>query len=567
MRWFFIEPPARDVSLNSRTLQFVVLCGSAILILTGCASPDIGGPVAPRGATDTGILTLPSGRNYAVFPDELAYSGQGLYRWPDGRQYEGSFIAGKPEGMGASSRPDGDRYRGTWKEGLQHGHGEMDRADGSHYVGDFVAGVRAGDGVEQSSEGLYRGTWRDDLPHGTGEFHGHDGAAYAGDWTNGVRQGFGTFSDTRGNRYEGDWYGDMPSGFGVMHNANGSVYSGEWNLSKQHGYGQVISATGAVYEGTWVDGKRQGFGIATQPDGSRYEGEWLAGSRSGQGKESFADSSYHQGSWESNQPLGPGTRRDRTGITISGLWNADQLSSGLLRLPTGAEYAGPLLTDRNTVVQQGLLRWLQARAAANDPFAHFFLGTAFSDFDNPAPDPSRARQHFAVAAEAGVPDAEFRLAVMIIEDDPKRAIELLTRAASAHQAQASTLLGQYYLTGDRVPINVGAASDYLRAGSNAGDMTARNNLAWILATTYEPEIRNGEESLSLIRPLALQNDDWQHLDTLAAALAELGEFEQAIATQERAIEKASEVFGENSDPVAAMLNRLSYYQAGEPFRE
>jgi TPR repeat protein len=156
---------------------------------------------------------------------------------------------------------------------------------------------------------------------------------------------------------------------------------------------------------------------------------------------------------------------------------------------------------------------------------------------------------------------------MIVEDEPKHAIELLIRAASAHQAQANTLLGQYYLKGNRVPINVSAASDYLRAGSNAGDMTARNNLAWVLATTYQPEIRDGEESLSLIRPLALQHDDWQHLDTLAAAHAELGNFEKAIATQERAIEKASEVVGENSDPVSAMLNRLSHYQAGEPFRE
>ncbi len=568
MRWFFIALAQETGPLNSRALLPKVLCGLILSgLLSGCVSPELGGPTAPKGAVDAGILTLPSGRSYLVYPEQLAYTGQGLYLWPDGRQYQGGFVAGKPDGMGIATMANGDRYRGSWKDGLQNGHGELNRADGSHYVGDFVSGSREGSGVEQSAEGLYRGAWQNDLPHGSGQFHGIDGAAYEGQWSNGVREGFGSFTDTRGNRYEGDWYDDVPSGFGVMHNANGSVYEGEWHNSRQNGYGRVTTEAGAIYEGTWVNGKRQGFGIATRPDGSRYEGEWLEGNRSGQGKESFADGSYHQGSWEADQPLGEGTRQDRTGITISGLWNADQLDSGLLRLPTGPEYTGRLLKNHNREVHQELLGWLNSLAARNDPYAHFFLGTAYSDFDIPAPARSKATKHFAVAAEAGIPDGQFRLALLIAKESPGRAIELLISAAAADQAQANTLLGQYYLSGNGVPLNVITASRYLRAGSNAGDMTARNNLAWVLATTYETRIRDGAESLALIRPLALLHDDWQHLDTLAAAQAETGDFESAIATQQRAIEKASADPGDTGQSIVAMTNRLSYYRAGKPFRE
>ena len=293
----------------------------------------------------------------------------------------------------------------------------------------------------------------------------------------------------------------------------------------------------------------------------------MADSRSGQGKESFADGSYHEGAWELNQPLGPGTRRDRTGIVINGLWNADQLSSGLIRLPGGAEYAGRLLLNRNKEVHVGLLQWLNTQAANNDPYAHFFLGTVYSDFDKPSRDRKLATDHFRKAAEAGISDGQFRLALLIVKDDPKQAVELLKSAAEAKQAQASTLLGQYYLSGTLVPLNVRTAIRYLRSGSSAGDMGARNNLAWVLATAMDAGASNGTEALQLIKPLALQSDDWQHLDTLAAPYAELRNFPEAMETQQRAIDKATLVLGEESDPVAAMRNHLSYYQAGEPFRE
>jgi len=551
--------------LTLRALQRIALQGLILTgVLGGCVAPQIGGPTAPRDAADAGLLSLPSGRSFSVYPHELAYTGSGSYRWPDGREYQGEFATGAPEGIGAMTWPNGDSYRGTWHDGAQHGHGELTRADGSRYVGGFVSGLRVGEGVEQTGEGLYRGNWLDDLPNGEGTFDAADGARYQGHWRDGFRQGFGSYTDTLRNRYEGEWQGDVPDGFGVMNNANGSVYEGEWRDGKREGYGTVTTEAGVVFEGTWLDGRRHGFGVAERPDGSRYEGAWARGQREGSGRESYRDGSAHQGIWKADEPLGPGIRTDRTGIAIIGNWDGDQLSAGRIRLPSGAEYAGELLVERNTAVDSGLLAWLEAQAG--DPWAHFFLGTAYSDFNRPPPDLFTATGHFRIAAQAGIPDAQFRLALLIMAKSPALGMEWLEKAAAAGQAQANTLLGEYYLNGQWVQADLPMAVRHFRAASEAGDMTARNHLAWILATTRQPELRDGEASLALIRPLALLHGDWQHFDTLAAAYAATGDYQQAAAAELRAITDASQTIGEHSVEVSAMRERLDQYRAGKPIK-
>src|SRR5690606_23081772 len=103
------------------------------------------------------------------------------------------------------------------------------------------------------------------------------------------------------------------------------------------------------------------------------------------GLESQPDGSFHDGAWERNQPLGPGLRRSASGIEISGLWNRDSVSTGLLKLPTGPAYAGPLFRDRNRVVAPRLLDWLETVASSGDPYAQLLLGTLYLDSIEPAP--------------------------------------------------------------------------------------------------------------------------------------------------------------------------------------
>lgn len=557
---------------------FALLSILQLCLLTACASPQIGGPTAPRDDVNAGLLTLPDGRTLAVYPQDLAYSGNGQYRWPDGRKYAGDWRDGLPHGMGRERLPqvlgivsprDGESYSGMWREGRRHGHGELTRSDGTHYVGNFVNGAREGEGVESSANGLYRGSWHHDLPSGNGTLHGNNGTIYDGQWRSGQRHGIGAFTDNLGNHYEGDWANDTPHGFGTMQYSESS-YEGQWYNGAQSGYGRQINESGLIYEGTWLAGERYGFGRERRPDGREYVGEWLADARHGQGRESSIDGAYHDGAWENNQTLGPGTRRNRTGIEISGVWNDNYVSSGLLTLPSQAQYAGALMRNRGSEVQPRLIEWLEQQAELGDSYAQLFLGTIYADFKRPLPDPAISLRWFTAAAQQGVAEAQFRLAPLIIKDNTPRAIEFLAAAAQQDHPDANALLGEYYLIGQWLPANIRLAIKYLEAAGDAGNITARNNLAWLLATHPDDSIRDGKKAIAVIKPIALLYLNWQHVDTLAAAYAAAGEFEAARASQENAIELAQ------ADPSVAaniaalsseMALRLALYVDKQSYRE
>jgi tetratricopeptide (TPR) repeat protein len=93
-----------------------------------------------------------------------------------------------------------------------------------------------------------------------------------------------------------------------------------------------------------------------------------------------------------------------------------------------------------------------------------------------------------------------------------------------------------------------------------------NALAWRLATNARPALRDGAEAVRLAR-LACASEELSAspdaLDTLSAALAEAGQFEEAVAIARRAAAQARE---QNDGWLAAVLQRrISQYSAGRPF--
>lgn len=93
---------------------------------------------------------------------------------------------------------------------------------------------------------------------------------------------------------------------------------------------------------------------------------------------------------------------------------------------------------------------------------------------------------------------------------------------------------------------------------------AANKLAWILATWPDPAYRDGSQAVALMEPII--NDSSQtpgELDTLAAAYAEAGQYQQAIATAQRALELAQRQ--QNAELANRIAARLELYKQQRPY--
>jgi len=94
-----------------------------------------------------------------------------------------------------------------------------------------------------------------------------------------------------------------------------------------------------------------------------------------------------------------------------------------------------------------------------------------------------------------------------------------------------------------------------------------NNLAWLLATCPDANVRNGSESVKYAEHACAITDykDARTLGTLAAAYAEAGRFPDAIKTAERAEQLAMAA----NEPELAALNRqfLVNYRAGKAWHQ
>ncbi len=127
---------------------------------------------------------------------------------------------------------------------------------------------------------------------------------------------------------------------------------------------------------------------------------------------------------------------------------------------------------------------------------------------------------------------------------------------------APLALGDYWFERNDYRQAVTAYEDAIRA--NPDDGNAHNKLAWILATCPDPSVRNGKRAVTIARQIY----DWserevpEFIDTLAAALAETGDFQAAVETQREAIGRLSK--GDLRQTEFRL--RLQGYEGKQPYR-
>ena len=102
---------------------------------------------------------------------------------------------------------------------------------------------------------------------------------------------------------------------------------------------------------------------------------------------------------------------------------------------------------------------------------------------------------------------------------------------------------------------------------NPMTLYAMNQLAWMQATCPAAEVRNGAQAVKLATR-ACELTEWRepmHVDTLAAAYSETGDFDSAIKWQKKAINLLTKK--EPAEWPGQFDDRLKLYQSGKPYRE
>ena len=138
-------------------------------------------------------------------------------------------------------------------------------------------------------------------------------------------------------------------------------------------------------------------------------------------------------------------------------------------------------------------------------------------------------------------------------------------AAQPNDAGFHTALGNAFL---KKGLQKDAIAEYEHAARiSRQDPMARNNLAWLLATSSDASIRDGNRAIELAKQ-AVQlsgGKDANYLRTLAAAYAEAGRFAEAAETARRALQ-AAQTQG-NSTLSNALRDEIALYELGLPYHK
>ena len=190
---------------------------------------------------------------------------------------------------------------------------------------------------------------------------------------------------------------------------------------------------------------------------------------------------------------------------------------------------------------------------------------AKGDFDG-----AIARYRTCLAVIPDQEEAQYNLASALLRTGrTEEAIVEYQKVLQMHPESADTHanLGIAFLTNGRVR---DAMAEYNKALQiSPENLAALSNLAWLLATSPDPTLRNGSEAVQLAeRADSASSRSDNHpavLRILAAAYAEVGQFTEAKETAQHALEAAN-IQG-NTSLAEALQGELALYDLGLPYHK
>lgn len=254
----------------------------------------------------------------------------------------------------------------------------------------------------------------------------------------------------------------------------------------------------------------------------------------------------------------------------------------------------------------GAVPWLRAAAEQDHPMALYLLGQLYFYGQGVDADADIGWRLFTRSAELGYPPASAETGRHLLVDDAtapdvQRGLYFLNKAASSGYAVGEYYLAKVYLGGRHLAPDAGAAVRLLTHASDRdyGPATfwlaelyakglgveadaaraaelrqkvlptmpvgVRNDFAWELAVSPAAELRDGAFAVEIMERATAERPTPAYIDTLAAAYAEAGRFDDAMRAQQRAIDALPRDASAESRDV--FLERLELYRSGQPYRE
>lgn len=228
--------------------------------------------------------------------------------------------------------------------------------------------------------------------------------------------------------------------------------------------------------------------------------------------------------------------------------------------------------------------WYRSSAELGFALSQHRLGVMYEEGKGVKKDTAKAAEWFKKAADQGDPPSQTAYASKLERGDgiaksASKAALWYLKAAQQDFVPAMTRLANLYYTGQGVPVDYRRAGAWYRRAARSEDPWASNNLAWFLATCPEDNLHNGESAVLLARRAlklvaeVVQSDEqpYEMIDTMAAALARNGEFKEAELWQKRCIALLSEdkdLPEEDRKKLQEEFDsRLKLYQKATPFAE
>jgi TPR repeat protein len=214
------------------------------------------------------------------------------------------------------------------------------------------------------------------------------------------------------------------------------------------------------------------------------------------------------------------------------------------------------------------LERFRAAAANGSASAQTALGYAHLTGQGVAQDYPTARQWYERAAEQQHPAAFLGLGHLYenglgVATDSKKARELYELAARLGDVSAQLRSAALVLNDGGSPANERAALEWYLSAAEQGAAEGHNGAAWVMSTSRYAELRDGERAVREAERAVALASSAMTLDTLAAAHAERGEFDQAVEMQRAAIA----ALPEQSDITEELHKHLQAYLRGHPWRE